>query len=73
MRPEEKIMCIFNNSEETKEINVPVAQESQIKKWDTLVDLISGNKIKAGERNITITLPAKGYAYYQWENNNCMY
>lgn len=69
MRPEEEVICIFNNSETDKEIEVPLEKNSQIMKGNVLEDLISGNKITAGEKTVTVTLPSRGYAYYQWKKD----
>jgi alpha-amylase len=69
MRPEEEVICIFNNGETPEEIEIPLEKNSQIMKGNILEDLISGNKITAGEKTVTVTLPSRGYAYYQWKKD----
>jgi len=69
MRPDEEVICIFNNGKKAEEIEIPMAKNSQITKGNVLKDLISGNKITADEKTVKVTLPPGGYAYYQWHRD----
>lgn len=67
MRPEEEVICVFNNSENEKEIVVPLDKQSRIGKDETLKDLISNNTVKADNKKVVVKLPPKGYGYFQWK------
>ncbi|MEW6281989.1 MAG: alpha-amylase family glycosyl hydrolase, partial [Candidatus Eremiobacterota bacterium] len=68
MRPEEEVLCVFNNADEEREVSFGMHSESRIGPGAGLTDLVSGGTAAVGsDGRLTFRLPAKGYAFYQWK------
>jgi alpha-amylase len=67
MRPEEEVVCVFNNAPDERVIDISRHESSRIPEGAELADLLSERRARVVEGHLQVPLPAKGYAYLQWK------
>ncbi len=66
VRPGEEVLCTFNNAEEARTLEIPLAP-TQVPEGAVLVDMLGGSApAQAVGGVLRVTLPAKGSAWYRW-------
>jgi alpha-amylase len=66
MRPEEEVICVFNNASEERVIDVSRHESSRVPEGAELSDLLSERRVRVIDGHLQVALPPKGYGYYQW-------
>ncbi|MEW6278434.1 MAG: alpha-amylase family glycosyl hydrolase [Candidatus Eremiobacterota bacterium] len=66
MRPDEEVVCVFNNADQPEELSFKLHRESCVPDGTVLKDMVGSLTARVDNRQVTVTLPAKGYAFLQW-------
>ena len=68
MRPDEEVVCVYNNSEEEKTVKFSLDSESCIKDGQILQDMFDrGYSVATAKRGkLSVTIPPKGYRFLRW-------
>lgn len=63
VRPDEEVVCLFNNANQTRRVRVPLDPDSSGRSFR---DMLGGSSLTVEEGFLEVELPPKGYAFYQW-------
>ena len=67
IRPEEEVVCVFNQGDEPQTLTLPLHKDSPIPDKAALQDMFGNESVTVQERSLTVTVPAKGYRYLRWK------
>lgn len=66
LRPDEEVICVFNNSDSDQQLKIPIDEESRVKNGDTLKDMMSDYSVKVENGKLNVHLKSKGYCFLRW-------
>ena len=64
--PGQEVLCLYNNGDESRILSVPIT-ETQLADGDELNRLDQDGRVKVENGKVELKLPAKGYAFLNWE------
>lgn len=65
IRNDEQVVCVFNNSEESRAIEIPLDEDAPPdSRWKNLLG--QGSSVQARDGVLTVVLPPKGFGFYGW-------
>jgi alpha-amylase len=66
MRPDEEVICIFNNSGEERNLKLEL-KDSRIENGGTLNDMLTDYSVSRENDSITVKVPPGSYRFMQWK------
>ena len=65
-KPQEEIICAFNNSDKVQDVEVPLADKSKLTAGAELQNVFAPEeKVKVSDSGVRINLPPQGYKIYR--------